>query len=178
MEGGSALGAAVVMVLCCAASVQDVRTFRIADRYSIFIAALFVIVAAVGLMAGTVSIWTILATVGWSSLIFIVATTLFAFGMFGGGDVKLLTAVSLWVAPGALPHFLLFVALAGGVVSLIVLLLRLLVPFAIKKQWLVPTFFTKFAEADREVPYGLAIAAGIVVVWMRGALGITEAAPL
>ncbi|SDE56676.1 A24 family peptidase [Rhodospira trueperi] len=178
MEGDSALAAIVVMVLCCAASVEDVLAFRIADRYSIFIAGLFLLVAAVGVLGGGVSIWTVLLTVGWSGLIFIVATTLFAFGMFGGGDVKLLTAVSLWVVPGALLHFILYVALAGGVVSLLVLLLRLLVPFATKKQWFVPTFFTKFAEANRDVPYGLAIAAGTVVVWMRGALGITGVAPL
>jgi prepilin peptidase CpaA len=178
MDQANAIGAVAVVLLCCAASVQDVRTFLIADRYFIIIAGLFLIVAVVGVMVGTVSAWTILATVGWSSLIFIVATTLFAFGLFGGGDVKLLTAVSLWVVPGALLPFLLFVALAGGFVSLGVLVLRLLVPFAIKKQWLVPTFFTKFAEADREVPYGLAIAAGTIVVWMRGALGITDAASL
>jgi prepilin peptidase CpaA len=42
---------------------------------------------------------------------------LFARGVVGGGDVKLLAAVSLWVGPTAVPKLLLLTALLGGVLA-------------------------------------------------------------
>src|SRR3546814_1397676 len=45
----------------------------------------------------------------------------FARGWFGGGDVKMLAAVSLWAGPAHLSLLLLVTALAGGLLSLIIL---------------------------------------------------------
>lgn len=50
---------------------------------------------------------------------FAVLATLFAFGAMGGGDVKLLTALSLWIEPLWYLKLIVIMALVGGVLTLI-----------------------------------------------------------
>lgn len=50
---------------------------------------------------------------------FVVLTGLFAAGMMGGGDVKLLSALSLWIAPFWYLKLIIVMALVGGVLTLI-----------------------------------------------------------
>ena len=45
----------------------------------------------------------------------------FAVGALGGGDVKLLAAVSLFAGPGRLVDFLIITAIAGGLLGLAIL---------------------------------------------------------
>ena len=77
----------------------------------------------------------------------------------GGGDVKLMTAVSLWTGPQWTPAFLFVTALAGGVVTLAVL----------ARAYFKFRFFDKtsrivknpgFILRGTQVPYGLGIAVG------------------
>lgn len=48
-----------------------------------------------------------------------VLTGLFAMGAMGGGDVKLLTALALWIEPLWFVRLVIVMALAGGVLTLI-----------------------------------------------------------
>ena len=50
---------------------------------------------------------------------FIVLAGLFALGAMGGGDVKLLTALALWIQPLAFFQLLVIMALVGGLLTLI-----------------------------------------------------------
>ena len=50
---------------------------------------------------------------------FAVLAVLFAIGAMGGGDVKLLTALALWIAPIPFLHLVIIMALAGGVLTII-----------------------------------------------------------
>ncbi|MEZ5736506.1 MAG: prepilin peptidase [Novosphingobium sp.] len=50
---------------------------------------------------------------------FAVLAGLFALGAMGGGDVKLLTALALWIEPMLFLKLLFIMALAGGVLTLI-----------------------------------------------------------
>ena len=50
---------------------------------------------------------------------FAVFAGLFALRMMGGGDVKLLTALALWIAPPAFVKLLVIMALAGGVLTIV-----------------------------------------------------------
>lgn len=65
----------------------------------------------------------------------------FARGWLGGGDVKLLAAVSLWAGSGLVLPILAGTALLGGLLAGVVL---------IAHRW---------RGTSREVPYGIAIAA-------------------
>jgi prepilin peptidase CpaA len=74
----------------------------------------------------------------------------FAFGLVGGGDVKLLAAVGLWIPPAALHDFFTVMALTGAVLALVVVARRRLLAAV-----------TGAAVAEpASVPYGAAIAAG------------------
>jgi prepilin peptidase CpaA len=81
-----------------------------------------------------------------------VGSALFFAGIWGGGDVKLTAAVGVWVGWAGVPDFLLFMALAGGALALLILALR---PARRLLPWLA---------AERGVPYGVAIAAAGLLV--------------
>ncbi|MAS55871.1 MAG: peptidase [Pimelobacter sp.] len=51
---------------------------------------------------------------------FVVLAGLFAAGWMGGGDVKLLTALALWIEPEWFLRLIVMMALVGGVLTLIV----------------------------------------------------------
>ena len=50
---------------------------------------------------------------------FVVLAGLFALGAMGGGDVKLLTALALWIEPMLFLRLILIMALAGGALTLV-----------------------------------------------------------
>jgi prepilin peptidase CpaA len=75
----------------------------------------------------------------------------------GGGDAKLLTACALWFGLGpGLISFLVNTAVMGGVVTLVILLIR----------WQAPALLAMGAKlphslvSARKIPYGIAIALG------------------
>jgi prepilin peptidase CpaA len=81
--------------------------------------------------------------VGVALAAFVVLAGLFALRAMGGGDVKLLTALALWVRPTEFLVLLIVMALVGGVLTLV------LGARHVMKR-----------ERDRlAVPYGVAIAA-------------------
>ena len=50
---------------------------------------------------------------------FVVLAGLFALGAMGGGDVKLLTALALWIQPAWFLKLVIMMALVGGVLTLV-----------------------------------------------------------
>ena len=56
---------------------------------------------------------------------FLLGAGLFALGLFGGGDVKLIAAMALWTGFADLARFLLVMGAAGGLLGLVLLLKRL-----------------------------------------------------
>ncbi len=99
--------------------------------------------------------WWALAAAG---LVFAVGIASFALGLMGGGDVKLLVVLTAWVGWG-LPalQFIFMTAMMGGLLVLVVLLLRVLVPPVLRRgnpERVMPRLLTR----KEPVPYGLAIA--------------------
>jgi prepilin peptidase CpaA len=50
---------------------------------------------------------------------FTVLVALFAMGAMGGGDVKLLSALALWIAPWPFLQLIIMMALVGGVLAIV-----------------------------------------------------------
>lgn len=80
---------------------------------------------------------------------FAVLAALFAFGAMGGGDVKLLTVLALWIRPELFLNLILIMALVGGLLTIVM------------GGWHI-------ARRQRDklaIPYGVAIAfAGLFVL--------------
>jgi prepilin peptidase CpaA len=72
----------------------------------------------------------------------------FFLGMMGGGDVKLAAALALWFSPATTLRFLVLMSLAGGVLTLVVMVLH-----KVRRR-----------EGPPEVPYGVAIAFGGIFI--------------
>ena len=90
-------------------------------------------------------------------------------GWLGGGDVKLLAAAALLVAPARVPGLILAVALAGGVLSLLYLLLQALLPDPASPRpsnRLARILRVEHRRIRRRgpLPYASAIAAGAIFV--------------
>lgn len=83
-----------------------------------------------------------------------VGTVLFSAGIFGGGDVKLLAAVSLWADFERVLILLAAVFLFGGLLAVIVITRRLV----------VGGVGSALRDRSRTLPYGVAIATGTVAV--------------
>ena len=88
--------------------------------------------------------------------VFAAGALLFWRGLMGGGDVKLLTAATLWAGPGLTPALLIVTAFLGGLLSL-----ALLSPLALRA-----VFAPAAGGAAKRipVPYGVAIAGAALIV--------------
>ena len=84
-------------------------------------------------------------------------TPMFATGKLGGGDVKLLAAVGLWFDFTGALWMILAVALAGGLLALLVLILR---SFGWSEEIRRKVVLLRPGGGN---PYGVAIAAGALI---------------
>lgn len=97
-----------------------------------------------------------LGAAGCAVAVFLVGALLFARGLIGGGDVKLLATATLWAGPASTPALLIVTAVLGGSLSLVLLFSA---PLRAAIGW------ARAATASSiPVPYGAAIAAAAVIV--------------
>ncbi len=142
---------AALAIILVVAAVIDVRTFTISNRLN----------ATVALMAPLY--WWSIALPWWPDIaiqvgvalaVFTVLAITFYIGMMGGGDVKLAAALALWFSPRSTIQFLVIMSLAGGLLTLVVMILH-----RRKSRRELATDPEK-EIAKPEVPYGVAIAIG------------------
>ncbi|WP_322963049.1 A24 family peptidase [Sphingomonas fuzhouensis] len=144
-----ALLAALVLLLV-SAGIEDARTREIADRKNIAIALL----APLWWWASGLSVWPDMAIqVAVAIAMFLLFAQAFRIGMMGGGDVKMIAAIALWLPPSSLFRMMLLMSIAGGAVTIAMLVDRHL---RVRKHG--------DAAAAVEVPYGVAIAIATLVV--------------
>ncbi|WP_267395217.1 MULTISPECIES: prepilin peptidase [unclassified Sphingomonas] len=133
-----ALGALLV-----SAGIEDARIREIANWKNAAIAlAAPAWWWAIGLGWADIGVQLIVAT-----LVFAIFCGCFAMGWMGGGDVKLIAALALWLPLGGLIQMLMVMSIAGGAITLLMLIERTLR----KKQ------------GQLEIPYGVAIAAAALL---------------
>ncbi len=87
-----------------------------------------------------------------------VGFVLFQFNIIGGGDAKLLAAVSIWTGMTAFMPFILWTAIAGGLMALALLTARQLLPVGT-----YPSFVDHLLKKQNGIPYGVAIMVGALM---------------
>lgn len=133
-----------LVALLVIAAVGDVRRYLIPNRLCGVVAALALPYwVAVSIGQDMPLLPTLGLQIGVAFLVFAGFALLFALGAMGGGDVKLIAALALWVPAIRIPEMLFYVALAGGVLAFVLIVIRRV-----------------RGSTSRAVPYGLAIAAG------------------
>lgn len=139
---------AALVLLLVAAAVGDARRFIIPNELCFAIAALSV----PWWLTSGVALWPML---GWQGLfavaVFAAFAGVFAMGWMGGGDVKLFAALALWLPWKPFVQMMMMTAIIGGVLTLV-----LLVAHRVRKR-----------EGAPEIPYGVAIACGALVIVAR-----------
>lgn len=135
------------LLVWCAA--EDIRTRTIPHAA---VAAIIVVYAFYAL-AGHAD-W-VSGLIGGGALL-VIGFVLFSLHLMGGGDAKMIAALGLWVGLHHLVPFILYTAVAGGLVSLCVLLIH---RFKARNSGNV-------METAPTVPYGVAIAlGGSIAAW-------------
>jgi|SRR5207253_4368108 len=144
---------AALFAALAAAAVEDFIRLRISNITCA--AVLVTALVAMGLEGFPIALWE-------NGLVFLVllvcGTLLFAAAKVGGGDVKLLAGLGLWVNISAGVWLLATTLLAGGVLALIYIAVRHL----------------RGGKQSRGIPYGLAIVAGAGLIF-AGQLGLMKA---
>jgi prepilin peptidase CpaA len=153
----STLALFIFPVLMAYAASSDLLTMRIANWLVLVVA-----LAYLGLALFVQLPWD---QIGWAAVaavaVLVVAFAFFAFGWIGGGDAKLVAASSLWIGLSFMLQYLVYAALLGGALTLIILAFR---------RYPLPDWLSRHKWIDRlhdtksGVPYGIALAtAGILV---------------
>lgn len=145
-----------------AAAIEDAVRLRISNItcLAVLIAALI----AMGMQGFPMALWQ-------NAVVFLVllalGTPLFASGKVGGGDIKLLACIGLWMDFRSAIWLLATVFIAGGVLALLYLGPRLVFPAPRGEDG---------KPVRRQIPYGLAIVAGACLVF-AGQLGWMKPEP-
>jgi prepilin peptidase CpaA len=128
------------LLLVVAAGI-DVRTYTIPNRLNLLLALL----APLFWWSVELPLWPDVALrIGAALLVFGLLALAFAVGMMGGGDVKLAAAVALWFPPLATVKMLVVMSIAGGGLTLLILLVHR----------------ARRRAGRPKIPYGVAIAVG------------------
>jgi prepilin peptidase CpaA len=140
------------------AAAMDLLTLTIPNRISaVLVLAFFPLAACVGLEART-----FLEHIGAGAAMLALGILLFLPGWFGGGDAKLMAAVALWVGLDNLAAYILYVALAGGTIATLFATARAL---PLPRLLLGEPWALRLHRRDAGIPYGLALAAGALLVY-------------
>ena len=135
---------------------------------------------AVGLVAafaaGATVAGSTMTTLAWhlaaGAAVLTVGWILFALGVIGGADAKLLAAAAVWTGWTALAEFIVVVALTGGVLALgLIVWRRFELPArSARRQWL-----RRLHARDAGLPYCAAI--GCAGLWIFPRLPLVVAVP-
>jgi prepilin peptidase CpaA len=151
------------------AAAMDLFTMTIPNRVSLALLATFVLAAPLSGMAWT----TFLSHFGAGALMLVVGIVMFSRGWLGGGDAKLMAAATLWLGFENLLPFMFWAVLLGGVLAVVILVYRSLVP----PLWVANQSWALRLHDNREgIPYGVALAgAGLLIYpsmqWVAGLTG-------
>lgn len=145
------------------AAISDIRTMTISNRLCLILAGGFYPAAVlVGLSWPLIGIHTLLAFA-----VLLAGMAMFAAGWMGGGDAKLMTAASLWLGLSAALPFVFYVALMGGVLTVVFLILRKLFHRHINSM---SGWQQRLMTDKGGIPYGVAIFAGALLAAPSGVL--------
>lgn len=151
--GLAGAGLLLMALAVLASAAFDLRTFEIPDTITVLI-----IIGAVLFGLGTPGFdWASHAAAG--GLFFAFGLLAFARGWLGGGDVKVMTGCACWATLGSLAEQVVLIAIAGGGLAIILIMLRRSLAMAGVTGEDAP----RLVRVGAHLPYAVAIAAGMTI---------------
>ena len=138
------------------AAYSDLKSYTLPNFISLILVAGFVVIMMI--------LQPPLVAIGWhigvGAILFIIGFLMFATGLFGGGDVKVIAALGLWLGPMNVLSFLMLMAIFGGVLALALLVFR---KIEIPQHWLKNSAIAGLHSKEEGIPYGVAIALAALI---------------
>jgi prepilin peptidase CpaA len=140
------------------AASSDLFTMTISNRLSLALAGGFFLLT---IMTG-MSLSAVGMHLAAAALVLTVSFGCFSQGWIGGGDAKLAAATALWFGFDHLLDYMVYAALLGGALTLLLLQFRKypLPYFLVSQPWA-----ERLHEEGAGVPYGIALAAAAMLVY-------------
>lgn len=149
---------AILPALAIVAGLKDLTSMKIPNWISgLLILSFFPTAFVSGLDAMTVA-----AHVGIALAALMVGAGMFALRWIGGGDAKLIAAACLWLGVSGSGMFLLWTGVMGGLFCLVLMFARF---HARPYVGAFPGWAAKLLEPRGDIPYGVAIAAGVLLAY-------------
>jgi prepilin peptidase CpaA len=148
------------------AAMMDFFTMKIPNYISTMLVVSFLLISPL-----TGMVWEhYLFHLGSGFAVLALGVVLFAIGIVGGGDAKLMAAATVWLGPENLPQYVLITALIGGVLSVALVMYRWV---ALPRWLLVQDWASRLHNRKEGIPYGLALAGGALWIfpstdWFNG----------
>lgn len=98
---------------------------------------------------------------------FLAGFAMFAFGWLGGGDAKLMAAISLWLSWNDALPFILATTIFGALLGIFLIFGGRIAPIRLRTSELGMRLW----QGGKDMPYGLALAAGALYVWPTSQIG-------
>lgn len=141
------------------AVISDMVSMTIANRVSLILIAAFALVAPFTGMEWSQYGMHFAA----GGLVLAVTFCLFALGVMGGGDAKLMAATAVWFGfSPELLQYLVYAALIGGGLTLAIIVYRAL-PISVYTGGNM--FLRHFADKQAGIPYGVALGISGLIVY-------------
>lgn len=144
------------------AASSDLLTMTISNRLSLALAgSFFLLTIVIGMSLPAIGMHLAAA-----ALVLAVCFGFFSMGWMGGGDAKLAAVTTLWFGFDYLLDYLIYAALFGGALTLLLIQFRKLpLPEALARQ----SWILRLHETGGGVPYGIALAAAALTVYPKTA---------
>ncbi len=146
---------ALLAALLVTAIVTDLRSRTIANRLNLAVALL----GLAWWVASGLSVAGAGLQLAGAALMLLLFGLAFALGMMGGGDVKLIAALALWLPVGLLLKLIMLMSIGGGILTVAMLAIKL----------------ARGSEERPEIPYGVAIAGAALLIMTNDILTIAAA---
>ena len=161
-----ALALVAFAAVMAAAAFEDFRRLVIPNLLPIALCVLWPIY-----FAAEPSLSGALAAIGCALAVVVGGAFLFARGWLGGGDVKLLSAATLWAGPAGTPELLMLTGVLGGALALFLLMppggqLAVAARHLLGQPPAPPQ-----RGLSMPIPYGVAIAAAALLVTLPSHFG-------
>ena len=147
-------------VVMIRAGIGDLGTMRIPNRLILLLLAGYVV--AIPLVPLTMQhvVWS----VGAAVTVFALGFAGFSLGWMGGGDVKLMAVATLWLGAGNAAPFIFYTSMFGAILTVVILIFR---SVTLPAPWQSRHWISRLHQRDAGVPYGVAIAAAGVLVYLK-----------